>query len=134
MRIVHEKYRLHAYAYLQRPVANGIVAGELAIHHLSILLSLQHEGILMLLNFLLTSTVASSLIRRDNGGKCYRKNGEGYKHVAICPFDGLRASDMDKYLTRRGPSSNLTGILEHSHRFARAYKHILFLVLLVGMV
>lgn len=76
---------------------------------------------LTLLPFLLAGTAASALIPRDDGGECYGKNGEGYKHAAIFSFDGLHASDVDKYLALKGPSSNLSKILEHSHRFTGAY-------------
>jgi hypothetical protein len=76
---------------------------------------------LTLVQLILAGTAASAVLSRDDGSDCYGSNGQGYKHVAIFSFDGLHASDVDKYLALRGPSSNMSRLLEHGHRFTGAY-------------
>jgi predicted AlkP superfamily pyrophosphatase or phosphodiesterase len=76
---------------------------------------------LTLTQLILIGTAAAAVLPRDDGGERYGKDGAGYKHVAIFSFDGLHASDVDKYLALKGPKSNLSEILEHSHRFTGAY-------------
>lgn len=72
-----------------------------------------------LIHIALAGTALAAVVRRDEQKWGNRECGDKIKRVAIFSFDGMHASDLDKYLAR-GPS-NFTTLLKTGYKYSNAY-------------